>query len=258
MNLYRLAIPLILAGACTLNVEDPGNNPDDNPVEEPAVETFDRVENETDAKLILVAEDSWTNPDAKWEASCTSSALDILVLEVNDGVLTVTATDALLGADCAISVRADPVREILVTGNGDLDVDGTVRDLAYVEIRGDGEVTLETVQTADLELSAHGNGQVKITNLQADTLNATVAGRGDMWLAGAVPEAEIHVVGIGDLIAEDLLIQDLFIEVTGAGNALVNVSGTISGKVSGDGNLDVFGNPEGDVEQTGAGHVIYH
>jgi len=260
MNLYRLAVPLVLAGACTLNVENPGNdpkNPDGN-VDEPAVESFDRVENVTDAKLILVAEDSWTNPDAKWEVSCTSSPIDIIVAEVTDGVLTLTATDALLGADCAISLRADPVREILVTGNGDLDVDGTIRDLASVEIRGDGEVTLETVQTTDLDLSAHGNGQIKITNLQSDTLKATVAGRGDMWLAGAVPEAEIHVLGIGDLIAEDLLIQDLTIELAGAGNALVNVSGTISGSVSGDGNLDVFGNPEGDVEQTGAGHVIYH
>jgi cytoskeletal protein CcmA (bactofilin family) len=263
MNLYRLAIPLVLAGACTIHVDDPGRdprNPDSSnpPVEEPAQESFDRVENETDAKIVLVAEESWTNPDAKWEVSCTSSPLDILVAEVNDGVLTLTATDALLGADCAIKLRAEPLREILVSGNGDLDVDGTVRDLAYVEIRGDGEVTLGTVQTTNIELWAHGNGQIKIDNLQADTLNATVAGRGDMWLSGAVPEAEIHVQGLGDLIAEDLLLQDLHIELTGAGNPLVNVSGTISGKVSGDGNLDVFGNPDGDVEQTGAGHVIHH
>jgi cytoskeletal protein CcmA (bactofilin family) len=252
---------LFLAGACTINVDEPGSGPNnpgsDPPVEEPAEQSFDRVENKSDATVVLVAEESWTNPDAKWEVSCASSPLDILA-EVTDGVLTVTATDALLGADCAIKVRAQPVREIQVSGNGDLDVEGMVRDLAYVEIRGDGEVTLGTVQTTDLELSAHGNGQVKIDNLQADTLSATVAGRGDMWLSGAVPEAEIFVQGLGDLIAVDLLLQDLYIELSGAGNALVNVSGTISGKVSGDGNLDVFGNPDGDVEQTGAGHVIHH
>jgi len=261
MNLYRLAmIPLLFASACTLNVEDPrdNNNNHNGNDPQPAVVVFDRVENDSDAKLILVAEESWTNPDAKWEVGCTSSDIDILVFDVVDGVLTVRATDALLGADCDIRIRAEPVRQILVRGNGDLDVDGTVRDLALVETRGDGQVTLGTVQTTDLTLEAHGNGQIKIDNLQAETLLATVAGRGDMWLSGAVPDAEIYVSGIGDLIAEDLLVQDMYIELTNAGNAIVHVTGTISGKVTGDGNLDVFGNPEGDVTKVGEGHVIYH
>jgi len=262
MNLYLRAIPLaLLAAGCTIDLDDPGNDPDNQgnpPVEEPSIPDFSRVENGTDAKLVLVAEESWTDPEAKWTASCTSSPLDILILDVDEGVLKITATDALLGGDCEIRVRQEPVREILVTGNGDLDVDGTVRDLALVETRGDGSASFGTVQTTDLTLEAHGNGQVKIENLQADTLLATVGYRGDMWLVGSVPEAEIHVDGIGDFIGEDLIIQDLFIELTAAGNALVNVTGTISGTVSGDGNLDVFGNPEGNVEQTGAGHVIYH
>jgi len=260
MYLYRLAIPLVLAG-CTLNVEDPRNQPNDPgtaPIDEPALPDFARVENASDAKLILVAEESWTNPDAKWDVDCSSSDIDILVFDVDDGVLTVTATDALLGADCEIKVRQDPVREILVTGNGDVDVDGTVRDLAFVETRGDGHITFGTVQTTDLAIEAHGNGEMKIDNLQAETLKATIGGRGDVWLAGAVPDVQLYVTALGDLIAEDLLITDLYIELSGAGNALVNVSGTIDGVVSGDGNLDVFGNPEGDVEQTGAGHVIYH
>jgi len=261
MNLYRLAmIPLLFAGACTLNVEDPRDpkNNNNNNDGQPDVVVFDRVENDTDAKLILVAEESWTNPDAKWEVGCSTSDIDILVFDVVDGVLTVTATDALLGADCDIRIRAEPVRQILVTGNGDLDVDGTVRDLASVETRGDGQVTLGTVQTTDLTLEAHGNGQIKVDNLQADTVLLTVGGRGDMWLAGSVPDAEVYVSGIGDLIAEDLLVQDMYIELTNAGNAIVNVSGTITGKVTGDGNLDVFGNPEGDVNKVGEGHVIYH
>jgi hypothetical protein len=260
MNAYRLVwIPLALATGCTLNVEDPRDPGKDDPSpENPSIDVFDRVDNQTDGRLILVAEENWTNPDAKWEASCASSELDVLVFDVEDGQLTVKATDALLGADCDILIRAEPVREILVTGNGDLDVDGIVRDLAYVETRGDGEITFGTIQTEGLGLEAHGNGQIKIDNLQASTLKATVAGRGDMWLSGAVPEAELYITALGDFIGEDLLIQDLYVELTGAGNGLVNVSGSISGEVSGDVNLDVFGNPEGDVKQTGAGHVIYH
>lgn len=260
MNATRLVlIPLFLATACTLNVEDPRNPGNDGPSpENPSVEVFDRVDNQTDGHLILVAEDNWTNPDAKWEASCTSSDLDILVFDVEDGLLTVRATDALLGADCDILVRAEPVREILVTGNGDLDVDGLIRDLAFVETRGDGEITFGTVQTQSLGIEAHGNGQIKIDNLQADSLKTTVGGRGDVWLAGAVPDVELYITDLGDFIGEDLMIKDLYVELTGGGNALVNVSGTISGKVSGDGNLDVFGNPEGDVDQTGSGHVIFH
>jgi hypothetical protein len=85
-----------------------------------------------------------------------------------------------------------------------------------------------------------------------------LSGEGDVYLGGAVTTGEFYVTGNGNLTAQELVIQDLMIEMSGDGNAILTVENTVSGEVSGDGSIDLYGGAEGIIDVTGSGLVNLH
>jgi hypothetical protein len=217
--------------------------------------SFSRVVNNTGATIVLVGPDQWSAEDYwKQDADC-ASVLSDLSIGVNDDVLTLSSNDPAVHQDCRVNVRQEHVREIDCDGDGDLGHDGNMKDLTTITVKGNGAVEIDTLETDHLDLAVYGNGAVRIDDLQADLLTLDMTGASDVFLAGAVEEGEFSISGVGNLEASELVIQDLWIELSGEGNATVTVEGTIEGALSGDGNIDVYGNPESTVEESGTGII---
>jgi hypothetical protein len=205
---------------------------------------FSRIDNQSNAKLVLVADANWSfDADLDWNVTCSESPVDVVVVVIDDGWMTVSSAASLLGADCTLSVRVDPVREIVVPGDGPIETDGPCDDLQVIDVTGNGSVSLGTVETDTLDVSITGNGNLTIADLQAKKLILHLTGDGDATLAGAVDEGEFTIGGSGLLDASELVIGDLDIALSGSGDAIVNVTGSITGEVSGSGNLNVLGAP---------------
>jgi hypothetical protein len=114
------------------------------------------------------------------------------------------------------------------------------------------------VKTTHLDLVLHGNGDVVLGDLQAAGLDAGITGSGEVTLGGTVGDATIVSTGNGALLARDLVIDDLVVDLGGSSDSTVTVDDHIAGEVGGSGHLDVFGNPEGTVTESGSGEVDWH
>jgi hypothetical protein len=249
------AVLAVFVSACEID-QNPSRTPDDP---EPAEEMdFNRIENQTDAKLDLVHDGELSFPNRPWSLDCQETSPDKIRIQSDGETLSIKGNDGETGADCELRIRAEPLYEIIVKGHGDVDVDGLITGLERVEVRGNGQINFQGIKSDELTLAAHGDGEFRVNDLSVRALDLTVTGRGDSVLSGQADEGNLRVMGIGDLLATQLEFTNLFIEVSGAGNASVFVTDTIGGSVSGDGNLDVWGNPEGEVEELGSGHVYFH
>ncbi len=220
------------------------------PQDDGSAGSFARIANDSDATLVLVGPDEWTSDDA-WEVDCDSDiAVDL------DGDLLVLSGRG--DGDCHVRVRTDHVREVACDGDGDLDHDGDLRDIARIDLNGNGAVHLHRLDTDVLDLAVNGNGFVAIDDLRAHMLRLDMSGSSDVLLGGIAAKAEMHITGNGNLDARALVLQDLAIDMSGSGTAIVTVEHSIQGEISGNGALEVYGHPLDAIEITGSGLLTLH
>lgn len=220
--------------------------------------SFTRVLNKTGATVVLVSPDEWTFADNFWDADCVDGVLDLFTFSIEGDSLVITATDTTPQPDCRIATRAEDVEVVECEGDGDLEQEGDVSGISTIRVTGNGAVNLDHLETGTLDLYAGGNGKVTIGDLQADMLLLELKGNGAVSLAGAVDEGDFLITGDGELMAQGLVIQDLYIDISGNGDGAITVENTIDGVTSGSGTLNAYGGAEGIVEVTGTGAVTLH
>ena len=211
---------------------------------------FARIVNDSSATLILVGPDEWLDDDNDWDVDCGSD----LLLGLDGDSLVISDGDAA----CHVRVRTEGVREVECNGDGDLDHEGDLRDISRIWLNGNGSVRLHRLHTDVLDLDVKGNGFVGIDELRAHLLRLDLSGSGDVRLGGKAAKAEMHIAGNGNLDARALVIQDMTIDMTGSGTAIVTVEDSIEGEITGNGTLDVYGDPLGSIDVSGSGLVTFH
>jgi hypothetical protein len=244
-------LPLLALAACQNGGDD--GDPDDG-----ALGELQRVDNRSDARLVLVSDEGNWNQDAdtRWFVDCGENPDDgVVTVTPEDGELVIRHTDAELASRCDVQVHGRAIRDVLVSGNGDLRIEGEVRNLASLEVRGNGNVDIDRVTTDRLDLIASGNGSIGIDSLHSDEVLIELSGDAEITIGGHSADGMIFSTGNGVLNAGDLELEVLYVELTGSGDATVHVTDHISGFVSGSGSLEILGDPEGDVEESGSGEV---
>jgi hypothetical protein len=223
----HLILTIVALSGCHLAIDSNGdgdNNESNN-------DTFTRVDNQSNAGIVLVDQDHWDYGDETWHVDCDGD--DDLDFSVDNDELVIVGDSSA----CDVSVIVHGGDSITINGDGDCDAH-------------------DTLELDDLALFVRGNGAVHIDDLQSDNLTLDLSGTGDVTIAGATDTADFTISGDGTLLAGDLVIGDLTITMSGSGEATVNVTGTITGDVTGSGSLTVLGDPEGEVTVTGSGVVI--
>lgn len=139
---------------------------------------------------------------------------------------------------------------------GNMKIFITIPDITELSISGSGEIFGENVfiiQDISLRISGSGNMDLAI---EGDDISATITGSGDMKLEGLADELDFKITGSGDISAFNLEASRARVEITGSGNAEVNVELELDVKISGSGDVRYKGNPSLDVSISGSGRVI--
>ncbi len=160
-----------------------------------------------------------------------------------------------------LSVEADEnLQEYIITEvrNGELNVytDANIRkaermrvyvsipDIKAVRSTSAGNIIGQTPISGDrLELSASSAGDIKL-EVHAKEIKLSISSSGDMTLSGDADMLDANLSSAGDLNAFDLMVREVEISVSSAGDADINVSEKITARASSAGDINYKGDPK--------------
>jgi len=172
-----------------------------------------------------------------------------VVVESDANLLPVIRTE-VVGGTLTIETKK-PVSHMTV-----MKVYITVKDLKKIDVSGavdihtDGRLTVP-----ELSIDASGASESKM-ELGVQKLKLDCSGASKMRFSGFATYVNMDLSGASDIFGFDLLAETYDIEISGAGNAQINVSKKIHAEISGAGNVKYKGSPT-DVDQSvsGAGTI---
>lgn len=183
-----------------------------------------------------------------------------LTINVGEGEgLTIDA-----GANVIDGLTSDVVDGTLVLGGkadawfgGSIHYTLTVTSLDRIELAGSGNITGAGVPTGEGMLAVSGSGSATLSDLHLTDLTADISGSGGMTVTGASTTASVMISGSGDFDGSGLPTERATVEVSGSGQARVDVSGTLTATTSGSGDVVYTGNPTSvQRDRTGSGDIV--
>ncbi len=136
-----------------------------------------------------------------------------------------------------ITLNAQNLRSLALSGSGSILAKGT-----------------QNVEEFSVAVSGSGNIDSKVSSHKVST---AISGSGDITLAGKANFLSVGTSGSGDVYAFKLNVKDAEIGVSGSGDTELTVSGTLTGAISGSGDIKYKGNPVNiKVQSAGSGDII--
>ena len=131
-----------------------------------------------------------------------------------------------------------------------------VDSLNSLEITGSGDLDGSDFRSGPLALFISGSGDIDIIT-DATHVEAAISGSGDMLLEGTAQTLDLTISGSGDCKGQFFPVQTASVVISGSGDAYVNVSQSLEGRLSGSGDLFYWGNPASvNVTTSGSGSAI--
>jgi hypothetical protein len=231
---------------------------------------FDAIHNSTSADLEIRIGDRWSV-----QAQGTREMLEDLRVEVQRDVLVIERKRPMLrlprGSRVSIEIVVPRLSELRLTGSGDAKLTGDLRAETFdLRATGSGSTEFEG-DVGRLSIQAQGSGDVRFegrarqTSLQltgsgeadldirTDEIEGRITGSGSITLRGEANRGDFTLTGSGDLEAGRFVMQDVTLILTGSGSAEVDVRGTLSGRLTGSGDLAYSGDPILELRSTGSG-----
>ncbi|MCW8128123.1 GIN domain-containing protein [Microbulbifer halophilus] len=226
------------------------------------VSGYDRIELKGSSQLEVVQGDTFT-VEARGSAEAVASAGaevhgDTLELWVGNkrehffGLVTISGDQSVrfrvtLPAVREIlvtgsgEVRADTLEsealELRVTGSGELRVDKVAAESLLASITGSGDLLLGTVLAVDGEASIKGSGDLHLDSYAGESLKAEIKGSGDMTVGGRVAELEVGLMGSGDFVGRKLQADSAGGSIMGSGDIVLRRPAQESFSVMGSGEI---------------------
>lgn len=130
-----------------------------------------------------------------------------------------------------------------------------LRELDRIEAGGTVNLDADSLKSDELSLDLAGACTLKLRDLQATSLRLDGSGAIKATIAGKVTRQRIDLSGAGSYSAEKLVSNDVFIDVSGAGTAVVNAIDTLKVDISGAGKVEYVGDPQLKQSISGIGQV---
>lgn len=94
------------------------------------------------------------------------------------------------------------------------------------------------------ELEVQGSGKAVMLDILQDELSVDVQGSGDIEISGEATLLDANISGSGDIDARRLSVNRGILNISGSGRIDAFVSESVTARISGSGNITVFGNPD--------------
>jgi len=130
-----------------------------------------------------------------------------------------------------------------------------VKDLKKVDFGSAGDLTINGLETDDLEISLSGAGNLKVNNLSAKKFNVDLSGAGSMSASGEADDFRLDISGFGSFNGKELHSKTARVDLSGAGSATVWVDDDLDAQLSGIGSVNYYGSPSVTKDISGIGGV---
>ena len=127
--------------------------------------------------------------------------------------------------------------------------------LERLVLTGGGSISVSRMKGLRGEIVLGGNGDVNVAAVDLDQLSLGVAGAGRATLAGRAAVATVRVNGPGAVAAEELRVRQATISNDGPGNVALTAEVTAKISASGSGDVTVTGKAACQVENRGTGRI---
>lgn len=88
-----------------------------------------------------------------------------------------------------------------------------------------------------------GSGDIHVQGLKGPEFTYEISGSGDATLIGEVDEIDIEVSGSGEVDARELKAKRAYVDIAGSGDVMVWASELLDGSIAGSGDIAYYGNP---------------
>lgn len=196
---------------------------------------------------------------------CDSNLLQHIITDVEGDRLTLRVARGVsinpsAGCTIEVSVSTAPVA-IDVSGAGDLTVELGLESLQTLDVSGAGNVVFpDDAGVCGLDVDISGSGDVDLGRIGGTEcpLSLDLSGASTLTGEGTGSDLTFNLSGSGTVALAELTVKSADVTISGAGDGEITVTDTLKARISGAGDLTVFGNPtDRDVNTTGAGEVTY-
>ena len=176
-------------------------------------------------------------------------ATEEVTVEADANLLPLIHTD-VVGGTLQIETRK-PINHVTV-----MKVYVTVKDLKRVDVSGAVDINTEgRITVPELSFGSSGASESKM-ELAVQKLKLDCSGASKLRFSGSATDVSMDLSGASDIFAYDLLAENYDIDISGAGNAQINVSKKIRAEISGAGSVKYKGSPSNiDQSVSGAGSI---
>jgi hypothetical protein len=130
-----------------------------------------------------------------------------------------------------------------------------VKDLKDVHFDGAGELSIDGLETDELNVSASGAGNLELNDITVENLSVSLSGAGNVSASGEAQRLDLVISGVGKFDGKDLHSQDVSTNLSGVGNATVWVDGELDAEISGAGSVNYYGSADVTRQVSGIGGV---
>lgn len=198
-----------------------------------SVERFDKISAAGPFEVRLVS-----GKQGEVSVEADNNIVDLVTTEVKNNTLKIAPREGRLfksskGNKVIVRVQVESIAELALTGSGSIN--------SKTPLKGNVRILLEGTGKIDVDI-ASGNAE------------AVLSGSGDIVLNGKADSFKCTITGSGEVKAEKLQSQVVDVTITGSGDAKVFTNSSITGRITGSGNVAFAGNPkERDFKRTGSG-----
>lgn len=193
-----------------------------------------------------------------------------VITEIHGGVLTISQRPTMVVGSGVIVGVGDGSIQIgsvqggitINRGRGTTQVFyGSVGNVAGGDIvfNGDGQrVRVEIALLGLPEARITGAGNLCLEDLNQEEIEVEISGSGTATLTGCVKHLDAKISGAGDVKAKQLEAESASLNVSGAGKIKALVKTTLKARVSGVGDIKIWGNPaQRDTRVSGVGDIHF-
>ena len=167
--------------------------------------------------------------DPKLKIVCESPWVDVVEV-AGSGIINIP--DAINGRRIALKVA----------GSGEIHTTDLVfKEIIQAEVAGSGKVFVNGHAEKCLFRIA-GSGEIA-GKTESKQLIAEISGSGDIDLQGTAQKANLRTTGSGEIHAHELKAENVYAQITGSGDIDCYVTGELTTKVTGSGEITYNGNP---------------
>jgi hypothetical protein len=175
-------------------------------------------------------------------------------IEADDNLLPQLSTEVLAGRLTIKNIETD--WKSSVNPSQPVKITITASDINEIALPAPvGNLAVNDLQTDTLKLVLSGGAQVRLNQIQVDLLDSDLSGAGDIQASGTAEEVRLILSGLGNFNAAELKSNQATVELSGMGDATVQVQEELTATLTGAGSIKYFGHPHVERNVTGAGSV---